>query len=154
MIRSIIKRDGTLQDFTPSKVNQWGIWSASTLGDRVDWSSIVLEAVRDAKEVISSQDLQWLLIKKCISQKDWPHNLMGGRLYSSYISKEMYGDKKPTIKELFTKMQNLGLMKKLNYTDEDYATCETFIDHDRDFTLAYFQINQIRTKYSLQNRII
>lgn len=153
MIKTIIKRDGSKEEFTASKVNKWGIWSASTLGDRVDWSSIVLDAVRDAKEEISSQDLQSLLIKKCIEQKDWPHNLMGGRLYASHVRKEMYGNAVPTVKELFNKMQSLGLMKELNYTDEEYKAVESIIDHTRDFNYAHFQISQIRTKYSLQNRI-
>ena len=45
MIETIIKRDGRKEPFTPSKLNQWGEWAANTLGDYVDWPSVVLEAV-------------------------------------------------------------------------------------------------------------
>jgi ribonucleoside-diphosphate reductase alpha chain len=152
MIKQIVKLDGSIEEFTPSKVNGWGIWAADKLKDRVQWSEVVLEAVRTSPEVVKSQDLQDRLIDVCVSKGDWAHNLMAGRLYAARYSKQLYGNSVPTIKELFTTLQLIGLMKPLNYSDEEYAEIETYIDHKRDHDMAQFQIKQIRKKYSLQNR--
>lgn len=152
MLKRIIKRSGEIEEFTPSKVNQWGIWSAATLGDRVDWSSIVLDVIRDSKEEMHSQELQRALINKCAEKKDWPHQVMGGRLYAALCHKDFYGNEMPTVKVLFDKLHDLGLMVRLNFTEDEYAQANEIIDHSRDFDSAYFQLDQILTKYSLQNR--
>ena len=43
-------------------------------------------------------------------------------------------------------------MVKLNYSDEEYALCESIIDHSRDLKMAHYQLKQIRNKYSLKNK--
>lgn len=153
MLQSIIKRDGTKEAYIPSKLNMWGQWASKTLGDRVDWSDVVLETVKKCPKELSSQDLQKQLIKTCIERLDWPHNCMAGKLYAVHFRKELYKDTIPTVKDLFSKLQSLGLMKKLNYTEEQYKEIETIINHDRDFDYAHFQIHQIRKKYSLQDKV-
>jgi ribonucleoside-diphosphate reductase alpha chain len=152
MIKSIIKRDGTLEAYDPSKINGWGIWATEHLKGRVQWSDVVLQAVRSSPESIKSQDLQDALIAACIAKGDWPHNLMAGRLYAARYSKQLYGSTIPSVQVLFAKLQAVGLMKPLDYNEADYAVIESFIDHTRDHNLAQFQIKQIRKKYSLQNR--
>lgn len=153
MLKRIIKRDGTVEDFQPHKVNSWAEWAIVGLNDRVDWSKIVLESVKSFPEEAQSQDLQKQLIKKCLERKTWPYNLMAGKLYSALIRKEIFGDSIPTVKELQKKMYEDGLIRKLNYSDAEYEEIESFIDHSRDFKLAHFQIHQIRKKYSIQDRV-
>jgi ribonucleotide reductase alpha subunit len=152
MLKFIIKRDGTTEEFKPNKLNRWSQWASKSLGDRVSWSDVVMEASKTSTDTIASQELQKRLIKACVEKEDWAHNLMAGRLYAALSHKELYEDNIPTVKQLFTKLYDVGLMKKLNYTDDEYNEIEKIIDHSRDFKLAYFQIDQIRKKYSLQNR--
>lgn len=152
MIKYVIKRNGSKEEFDPVKLNYWGKWASEKLNDRLDWSSVLLEAVQLSKEIISSKDLQQLLIDVCNSKHDWPHSLMAGKLYSSMMHKDLFGYTIPTVKALFKKLYKLGLMKKMDYSYEDYEEIEKIIDHDRDYTLALFQLEYVRSKYSIQDR--
>lgn len=153
MIKTIIKRDGREEAFSPSKINKWSEWATKTLGKRVDWSHIVLHAVSTCPEVTTAKMLQERLIKTCLDEDSWSYNRMAGRLYAAYINKEIYGDDRPTVKELHRKLQDLGLMAYLPYSDEEYDEIEKIIDHKRDFRAAHFELEQIRKKYSLKNRV-
>ncbi len=90
MLETILKRDGRTEPFTPSKLNQWGEWAAQTLGDAVDWPSVVLEAVSGLSGTAQSRDLQLALIKACLDSDTWSYNRMAGRLYATLIRKDIY----------------------------------------------------------------
>lgn len=154
MLKTIIKRNGQEEAFIPAKVNSWSIWASEQLGKRVDWSSVVMEAMSHFGERTTSQNLQKQLIKICVQKKSWPYSLMAGRLYAAITRKEIYGEMQPpTIRELHRKLSDAGLMRVLDYSDEEYAQIEEFIDHSRDFEYAYSQILQLRKKYALMNRV-
>lgn len=152
MIKTIIKRTGAEEDFSPSKLNGWGIWASKTLGNHVDWSSVVLEAVSQCPEVCSSQLLQETLIKVCLTKKTWEHNRMAGRLYAALLQRLIYNGARPTVKQLHERMFDVGLLVKLAYSDEEYAAVEKIIDHKQDLKYPHYQINQIRFKYALRNK--
>lgn len=152
MIKTLIKRNGKKEEFIASKLNYWGKWASENLNDRLDWSSVVLDAVKSLPEETTSIDLQNALIKSCMEKKDWPHSLMAGRLYSALLQKELYGYTMPTVRDLCKKLTKLNLMKRLDYTYDDYDQIEKIIDHSRDFNMAHFQIEYILHKYSIQNK--
>jgi ribonucleotide reductase alpha subunit len=155
MLTKIIKRTGLVEEFIPHKLNKWGLWAADQLGDRVDWSGVVLDAVSSVLHkdgVAKSQDLQNALIAQCLSRKDYPHNLMAGRLLAATTRKELYDEFTPSVRALQSKLYKLGLMKKMDYSDEDYRTIESYIDHERDFKMTHFQIEYTAIKYGLKNQ--
>ena len=41
MITHIKKRNGSIEEFSPEKVNGWGEWASKKLGGTVDWGSVV-----------------------------------------------------------------------------------------------------------------
>lgn len=155
MLKRIIKRDGvSVEDFVASKLNKWGIWASRKLGDRVEWPSVVQEAVVAVPQkdgIAKSQDLQETLIDICLRRKDYPHNLMAGRLLAAKTRKELYDECIPTIRSLHQKLFKLGLMKRFSYSPDDYRVIESFIDHERDFELTHFQIDYSAFKYGLKN---
>lgn len=153
MLKKIIKRDGRIEDFAPEKLNVWSQWAGKDLGDRINWSEVVLNTVKVAGETISSQDLQRLLIKQCVVHKKWGYSIMAGRLFNAIYRKELYDGQIPTVKELHERLAKNKFMAKLNYNRDDYDQVEQMIDHSRDFNMAYFQVKQIRQKYALQNRV-
>lgn len=153
MIEVIVKRDGSEEPFQPSKVNRWGEWASKTLGSYVDWPSVVLSTVSTLPKKCSSILLQERLIKTCLDNDSWSYNRMAGRLYAAYIYKKLYDDKIPSVKELHTKLQSLGLMVGLNYTDEEYAEVEKLINHKLDLKASHYELHQIRSKYALRNRV-
>ncbi len=156
MIHTIIKRDGkTKEPFTASKLVKWGKWAAAKLGTRVHWTDIVADAVVTVPQkdgIVYSQDLQETLIDLCLARKDYAHNLMAGRLLAAKLRKELYDEYIPTVKALQAKLFKLGLMKSLNYSDDDYRAIEAMIKHERDFELAHFQIEYTSIKYGIRNQ--
>lgn len=153
MIRSIIKRSGATEPFYPEKINQWGVWAADTLGSHVDWSMVVLDTVRELPEVCTSQQLQEKLIQTCLDYDTWSYNRMAGRLYAPYLYKHVFGDNMPTVQELHKKLQAVGLMVAMNYSDAEYAEVEAMIDHSLDFKATHYELHHIRSKYGIKNRV-
>lgn len=155
MIERIIKRNGEVEDFSPRKLNGWGEWAAKTLGGDVDWSEVVLHVASTCSAEITSIELQDAFINYCLTKRSFAYNRMAGRLYVAKLYKELYKDKIPTIKEVFSKLVSVGLMseKFLNsFSDEDYVELEKIINHKQDFNYAHYQIEQAMEKYSLRDR--
>lgn len=154
MITAIIKRDGRAVPFSAQCLNGWGEWSAENLNGHVDWPTVVMRTVASLPETCKSTELHKALIRECLNMDSWSHYRMAGRLYVSTYRKEVYGkDHIPTIKEVHEKLQEVGYMVKLDYSEEDYAQIEKFINHDRDFRYPHFQVDQLRGKYALRNRL-
>lgn len=154
MIKTIIKRNGSEEEFQPSKINKWGEWAAKTLGSRVDWSSVVLDTVSVLPEKCRSIDLQKRLIKTCLEYNSWLYNRMAGRLYAALTYKELYDGEMPTVQELHHKLADLGLMRRLRYSDEEYQHVESIINHKLDLKASYYELHQVLKKYSIQNKTI
>jgi len=153
VIKNIVKRDGRIEPYIPSKLNGWGRWAAANLGHKVDWSSIVLQAVSTMPETVSTADLQEKLIQNCLDKDTWSYYLMAGRLYASHLHKIIHGPAIPSVKALHDRMVADGVMVRMNYTDAEYAEIESFIDHEQDYDTPHFSLHYIRKKYSLQNRV-
>lgn len=152
MIKTIIKRDGSREEFNPEKVNGWGVWASKTLG-HLDWSSVVIDAVSKLGEETTSVKLQETLIDVCLQEKTWEHNRMAGRLYVALLERLLYNGKRPTVQELHSTLYKAGLMVKLDYSDAEYAEIETIIDHKQDLKYPHYQVHQIRSKYAIKNKV-
>lgn len=152
MINTIIKRDGTKEPFNAEKLNGWGEWAANKLGREVNWPEAVLHVVSILPEEVSSDKLQQTLIDFCLDKNTWEYNRMAGRLYSALTNKQLYGKSKPTIKQLHEKLASVGLMVKLNYTDEEYSQLEKVINHKLDLNSSHYELHQLRYKYALRNK--
>lgn len=156
MIKTIVKRDGTKEPFSPKKLNGWGLWASEKLGNTVDWSEVVLHIASTSKDEVTSVELHNMFISYCLTKRSFDYNRMAGRLYIAYLNKELYGDKYPTVKELLTKLSNHGLVSKdflEAFTDDEYAQLEKIIDHSIDLNYAHYQIEQAMEKYSLRDRV-
>jgi ribonucleoside-diphosphate reductase alpha chain len=153
LIKVVIKRDGVEEEFDAAKLNKWGEWAAKTL-KTVDWSSVVMEAVSQCTEVCSSVDLQKKLIQVCIDRDSWEYNRMAGKLLSVVLKKEIFEDGiYPSVKDLHDQLYSMGLMAKLNYTDDEYHELDKYIDHKKDYKSAYFEIDQFKNKYALRESV-
>jgi len=78
-------------------------------------------------------------------------------LVNYHLRKEVYGDYKPWhIRELVGKNVSDGFYDRSlleRYTDEEWDQINRFIDHDRDMSLTYVAMEQMRGKYLVQNRV-
>jgi len=155
LIEHIVKRNGDVEEFDPRKLNGWGEWASKSLGSYVDWSEVVLHVASTLNQKTTSVELHNALIDFCLTKRSFAYNRMAGRLYVSKLYKELYDDKIPTIKEVFTKLTSVGLMseKLLNsFSDEEYMQLESIINHKQDLNYAHYQIEQAMEKYSLRDR--
>lgn len=152
MIKKIIKRDGSSEDFNAAKLNKWAEWASNNLGGYVDWPSVAMQAVSTLGEQCTSKQLQERLIRVCLDNDSWSYYKMAGRLLAALLNKEVFPEGTPTIQELHKKLVDLGLMVDLGYTDEEYKALERVIDHDKDYESVYFSLDFINGKYALKDR--
>jgi ribonucleoside-diphosphate reductase alpha chain len=153
MIKEMIKFDGSSEPFIAEKAKKWGQWAGRKLGSRVDWASILLDAVNECPPVLSTQDFQEKLIDVTLRGESWAHYLMAGKLYAPLIMKKTFGQKVPTVRELHLSLAEKGYMYKLDYSEAEYAEVEKLIQHKKDQTYPHFRSEYIYKKYALQNRI-
>ena len=78
MIKVVIKRNGTKEDFDATKLNKWGEWASQKL-KRVDWPTVVMDAVSISPVECESTKLQANLIRACLDQDSWEYNKMAGQ---------------------------------------------------------------------------
>lgn len=150
MIEKVIKRDGSVQAFDPNKINGWGEWASNNL-KYVNWSEIVLGAMSKMDKIVTSEDLQNMLIEECLNKNTWNYQLMAGRLYSALKSKSV---PKMSLKERHKMLGELGIMCKdftSHFSDAEYDYYNSLIDYKLDQNIAYSQLYQFYTKYLLQN---
>lgn len=109
---------------------------------------------------IKSKEIQETLIKAAadlISEETPNYQYVGGRLINYALRKEVYGGYTPcTVKELVERNTANGFYDPdlINYyTDDEWAKINTFVKHDRDESLTYVAMEQLRGKYLVQNRV-
>lgn len=156
MINTIIKRDGTKEQFSAEKINGWGEWAAENLGKYVNWSDVVLDTVARLPINTSAVDLHETLIQTCLDKKSWSYNRMAGRLLVAKLRKDLYNDDIPHIQKLHQEMVKDEILYDKFYnafSDKDYEAINSMLNHEKDLTYAQFQIQQNFKKYSLQDKV-
>ena len=153
MIETVIKRNGTKEAFSPSKINGWSEWASKKLGHHVNWPDVVLHVVSTLPKETTTKEIHDAAIQYCLNQKTWEYNLMAGRLYAVQYHKELYGKKTPTLKKVHEAAQADGLMKRLDYTDAEYEELNSALNHSLDRKSAHYSLVQNRYKYALRNKI-
>lgn len=149
----IIKYDGSIEDFNPDKLNRWAAWAADRCPS-ISWSDVLLDTMRQLPEEITSRGLQETLIKVCLENNSWEHNMMAGRLYVGLFIRDIHQTKNtyPTVRSLHQELRELGYMIDLGYTDEEYEKIEKIIDHSKNLEKPYFALDYIIGKYGIKNR--
>lgn len=151
MIKTVVKSDGTREEWQAAKFTRWNEWAARDLG--IDWPTIMLDVVNDCPSTITSQDLQLRAVRHINRGGTWNHYLMAGAMYAPYLHKKVFGGALPTLKEQHIKMQGMNYMSNLRYSNKDYEAIEKMIDHSRDHGYPHFRLDYIFKKYALQNRV-
>lgn len=157
MLETLIKRNGERETFSNEKSNGWMIWGCDDLIDRLDWSSIVIQARSTSPEIMTTQEWQKTLINKLKvrgSQPDgWPYMKMAGRLYTVLLMKQIHGDNYPTLREQLATMAETNLSRPLNYSEGEIDFLqEHVINHKSNLDMSFTQVEQYQQKYALRDR--
>lgn len=148
MIKTVVKRNGEVVAFDPSKLSKWAEWAS---GVGVDWFMIVGEAYKKCQDNVSTQELHRALISSCVDQETTPYLLMAGRLMVGEVYKDVFGgtDKIPSLSSFYKQMVQEGFWEDMDYNDEELEYLNTVIDHKADFNLTSTQVLQDKQKYLL-----
>lgn len=144
MVKFVKKRNGSIEKFDPTKLNQWAEWAANK---NVGWSDVLLEAIRSLPETAKSEDIQTALINSCVNRG---YSQMAARLLLGQIFKEAYGGFNiPSFKSFYKNAVTMGYWGDFGYSDEELDYIDSFIDHPKDFEYEYCTVRQFYDKYAV-----
>lgn len=150
----LTKRNGEKELSDPLKLIKWGEFGRDFVKNRnVDFTRIMRDTLQGMRDGMTTTELHLSMIRHTLDGGDDAHNKMAGVLYAPHLHKEIHKDGMPTVYELQKKLRMLGLMRKLDYTKQEYEEIEKIIDHRRDYGYAHFQLEQLVRKYAVQDRV-
>lgn len=158
MIEYIIKRDGSLEKFSPNKLNKLSRWASDTLNpgeDSVDWSYIALQAIKQLHDRCSTDDIMNALISVCLAEKKETYLFAAGKLLTGVLYKNVFeNNTPPPLKEYLEDMIDKDLYLDFldMYSEEEVDEIDSFIDHSKDFTLSHAQVKKAMDSYLLKDK--
>jgi len=155
----VTKRNGSKENLDLNKFHKVVAWACEGLNN-VSASEIEIRSHIQFYNGIKTTDVQETLIKAAadlISEDTPAYQYVAGRLINYHLRKEVYGSFDiPNLCDHIHTVVNDGYYDKdilLWYTDEELATLNGYIDHKRDFNIAYVGMEQFRGKYLIKNRV-
>ena len=155
----VVKRDGRKEELDFEKLHRVVFWATEGITG-VSASEVELKSQIQFYNGISSSEIQETLIhaaSELITEETPNYQLVAGRLINYHLRKQVYGRFEPsTVKSLVEKNIKLGYYEPelLNwYNDNEWSQINSFVKHDRDESLVYVAMEQMRSKYLVQNRV-
>jgi ribonucleoside-diphosphate reductase alpha chain len=155
----VTKRNGTKEPLDLSKFHKVVEWACEGVTG-VSESEIEIRSHIQFYNNIKTSDIQETLIKaaaELISEETPNYQYVAGRLINYHLRKQVYNDYGvPSLADHIDNNIARGYYEPdlLNwYSKEDLDKIDTFIDHDRDYNIAYVGMEQFRGKYLVKNRV-
>jgi ribonucleoside-diphosphate reductase alpha chain len=155
---NVTKRNGNKEPLDLNKFHKVVEWACEGL-NAVSESEIELKSHIQFYNGIKTTDIQETLIKAAadlISEESPAYQYVAGRLINYHLRKQVYNDF--NIPDLASHVRNVvdaGYYDRniLEWYDTtELATLDRFVDHRRDFSIAYVGMEQFRGKYLIKNR--
>lgn len=148
MIKTVVKRNGSVEKYMPEKMHHWAYWADAKLNK--NWDDILEGATSGMPESVSSSDLHSNLIDYCVSQRDEQSVNMAARLMLGDIYKEAYSNiAAPTLIDFYKGMVLKGYWEDKGYSDEELEILGSVIDHKKDYGYKYSTLKQFKDKYAV-----
>jgi ribonucleoside-diphosphate reductase alpha chain len=154
----VTKRDGSKDPLDISKLNRVVTWACEDIAG-VSVSEIELKTQMQFFPGIKTSDIHEALIKAAhdlISEDTPNYQYVAGRLVNYGLRKEIYNDiNPPRLYDHVRSVVHAGFYDSQLlewYTEEEFDHFDKWIDHDRDFTIAFAGMEQLRGKYLVRNR--
>lgn len=156
---TVTKRNGTKEPLNIEKIHKVLSWACEGITG-VSVSEIAIKSHIQFYNGIKTSDIQETIIKSAadlISEETPNYQYVAGNLVNYHIRKLVFGQYKPP--KLLDHLKNViekgfydhSILEK--YSEDEWETMNTFIDHDRDFNITYAGIEQFRGKYLVKNRV-
>ena len=157
---NVIKRDGTATPLNLEKVHKMVEYACEGLAG-VSESQVEINSNIQFFDGIRTQDIQDILIKSAndLISLDAPnYQFVAARLLLFDVRKEVYKghpDNHPTIKSHLDKGIAQGIYDSAlagAYSEDEWASLDSYIDHNRDYLFTYAGMRQVVDKYLVQDR--
>lgn len=156
---NVTKRSGYLEPVNFDKIHRVITWASEGL-ENVSVSQVELQSHIQLYEGMKTADIQAIIIKTAadlISEETPDYQYMAARLAIFHLRKLAYGHFEPP--HLYKHVQNMVHKKKYDthllsdYTEEEFNIMNDHINHLRDMNFTYAAVNQMQSKYLVQNRV-
>ena len=155
----VTKRNGKIEQLNLEKLHRVVFWATENITG-VSASEVEIKSHIQFYDGIKTADIQETLIKSAadlISDETPNYQYVAGRLINYHLRKDVYGQFDPwPLLDIVRHNIKLGLYDPAladAYTEEEWAQINTFIRHERDESLTYAAMEQMRGKYLVQNRV-
>jgi ribonucleoside-diphosphate reductase alpha chain len=155
----VTKRDGQREPLDIEKLHKVVFYATEGITG-VSPSEVEIKSQIQFYNGMTTREIQETLIKAAadlISEETPNYQYVGGRLINYGLRKEVYNDYQPSkLKDLIIKNIGLGFYDPeliSYYSDDEWEKIDSFIRHDRDESLTYVAMEQLRGKYLVQNRV-
>ncbi|WP_367680410.1 class 1a ribonucleoside-diphosphate reductase subunit alpha [Candidatus Fukatsuia anoeciicola] len=155
----VTKRDNKKERIDLDKIHRVIEWAAEGLHN-VSVSQVALRSHIQFYDGIKTADIHETIIKAAadlISSHAPDYQYLAARLAIFHLRKKAYGQFEPPL--LFDHVSKMIQMNKydqhlfIDYTPEEFAQMDTFLDHWRDLNFSYAAVKQLEGKYLVQNRV-
>jgi ribonucleoside-diphosphate reductase alpha chain len=155
----VTKRNGRQENIDLDKIHKVVEWAAEGL-DKVSVSEVELKAHLQFYDGITTSEIHETLIKAAadlISEESPDYQYLAARLNIFHLRKKAYGRFEPPT--LFDHVQGMVAKNRYDsellteYTPEEFAEMDEFLDHARDMNFSYAAVKQLEGKYLVQNRV-
>ena len=86
MLSSVVKNDGTVEDFSAEKLNKWAQYATKTGGN---WSEIAMETYKRLPQIAKASDIHQMMINVCLDKEDINYSRIAARLEQASLRKNM-----------------------------------------------------------------
>ena len=155
---TVTKRDGAKAPLDLEKIHRVVFWATEGITG-VSPSEVEIKSHIQFYNGIKTATIQETLIKSAadLITEDTPnYQYVAGRLINYHLRKEVYGTYEPwPLLKLIKFNVDLGFYDSglLDvYTEDEWNTLDTYINHGRDENFTYVAMEQWRGKYLVQNR--
>jgi len=156
---NVTKRNGNKEPLNLDKFHKVVAWACEGITG-VSESQIELKSQIQFYNGIKTTDIQETLIKaasELITEETPNYQFVAGHMINYHLRKEVYGSYDiPVLHDHVKNVVALGYYDKDilgYYTDAEFATLNTFLDHKRDYLIPYVGMEQFRGKYLIKNRV-
>jgi ribonucleoside-diphosphate reductase alpha chain len=158
MSLTIVKRDGTREGLDIEKLHKVVEYACDNLAG-VSVSEVELKSHIQFYDKMTTKEIQETVIKAAadlISEESPNYQFVAGRLICYDLRKEVFNKfEPPRLYKHVKRIIKKGFYEEelLNwYTEEEFDTMDSWIDHGRDETMTYAAMEQMRGKYLVKNR--
>ena len=155
---NVTKRDGTKTPIDLNRLHQVCSWSCEALTG-VSVSELELKSSLQFYDGIKTSTIMEANIKAAadlISEDTPNYQYVAGRLVNYHLRKQVYKSfTPPSLYDHVKRIVDVGYYDKKileDFTKDEIAVLDTYINHDRDFSIVYVGMEQYRGKYLVKNR--